>query len=286
MKRNLCKEICRNGTKKWSSEYLTNWSPPRGSRTRSDFCWLPPQLSTPSWSPVTRLQTGLRLKSTSLTCKSPSPAKELPVTSSTVSLPQHCSLEAGSNSPASWFKERFKVSKLMRGDMSGSVASWFKDTSSSFKLFKESKGGRPVSCKHFKFKESFDSRFVYLIPFQYKGGQICQVDHFSWQGRQTSMAHLQFEVYKCQIKCLTTSKKLSGLSENIFRSMPFFSTLSSTLLPVNTSSLLPSWVVSVREGVRMKKTFLNGHCPYRSYPPLPRGATGNVVLFSAVKNDI
>ena len=29
---------------------------------------------------------------------------------------------------------------------------------------------------------------------------------------------------------------------------------------------------AVREGVQMKKTFLNGHCPYRSYPPpSPRG---------------
>ena len=36
----------------------------------------------------------------------------------------------------------------------------------------------------------------------------------------------------------------------------------------------------LREGVhRRKKTFLNGHCPDRSDPPLPRGATGNVVLF-------
>ena len=35
----------------------------------------------------------------------------------------------------------------------------------------------------------------------------------------------------------------------------------------------------VREGVQTKKTFLNGHCPDRSDPPLPRGATGNVVLF-------
>ena len=40
------------------------------------------------------------------------------------------------------------------------------------------------------------------------------------------------------------------------------------------------WIIhaKVREGVQMKKTFLNGHCPYRSYPP-PGGATGNVVLF-------
>ena len=91
-----------------------------------------------------------------VTWSSPSPAKELPVTSRTASLLQHCSLEVGSNSPASWFKERFKVSKLARGDMSGSEASWFKDTSSSFKLFKESKGGRPVNCKHLKFKENLD----------------------------------------------------------------------------------------------------------------------------------
>ena len=34
----------------------------------------------------------------------------------------------------------------------------------------------------------------------------------------------------------------------------------------------------IREGVQMKKTFLNGHCPDRSYPPPPRGATSNVVL--------
>ena len=28
---------------------------------------------------------------------------------------------------------------------------------------------------------------------------------------------------------------------------------------------------SIREGVHRKKTFLNGHCPDRSYPPSPRG---------------
>ena len=38
-------------------------------------------------------------------------------------------------------------------------------------------------------------------------------------------------------------------------------------------------MVALREGVQMKKMFLNGHCPDRSYPPPPRGATGNVVLF-------
>ena len=32
-----------------------------------------------------------------------------------------------------------------------------------------------------------------------------------------------------------------------------------------------NFFILIREGVQMKKTFLNGHCPYRSYPPLPAG---------------
>ena len=43
---------------------------------------------------------------------------------------------------------------------------------------------------------------------------------------------------------------------------------------------------AVREGVQMKKTFLNGHCPYRSYPPPRAGQRATWSFFSAVKNDI
>ena len=32
--------------------------------------------------------------------------------------------------------------------------------------------------------------------------------------------------------------------------------------------------IQVREGVQMEKTFLNGHCPYRSYPPPPGRGNG------------
>ena len=53
-----------------------------------------------------------------------------------------------------------------------------------------------------------------------------------------------------------------------------------TLAPIFSSQNYFRWkYLDVREGVQMKKTFLNGHCPDRSYPPPPRGATGNVVLF-------
>ena len=39
-------------------------------------------------------------------------------------------------------------------------------------------------------------------------------------------------------------------------------------------------ILYLREGVYSEKTFLNGHCPDRSYPPR---ATGNVVLFRPSK---
>ena len=55
-----------------------------------------------------------------------------------------------------------------------------------------------------------------------------------------------------------------------------------------SSSQLP-WPTFLREGVRMKKTFLNGHCPYRSHPPHPPPRAGQRAtwsFFSAVKNDI
>ena len=142
---------------------------------RSDFCLRLPQPSTPFLHPAkSQISAGdiqfIAYKHVLITCSSPSPAKELPVTSSTASLAQHCNLEAGSNSPASLFNDRFKVSKLARGDMSGSVASWFKETSSSFKLFKVSRGGKLVNwTKHLKQLNIYGKLFSFTwFPFSTK----------------------------------------------------------------------------------------------------------------------
>ena len=113
------------------------------------------------------------------TCKSPSPINELPVTSNTASLVQPWSLDSGPSSPSSLFKERFKVSKLAREDMSGKVVNWFNETSKSFKLVKESKGGRLFICKIVLRTQI--SLNCYLISFQHKGCQIRQIGHFNRQ---------------------------------------------------------------------------------------------------------
>ena len=170
----------KNEFKYWKGfgqkQHLANWLLLRGSRMRSDFCWRLPQPSTPFLHPAkSQISAGdiqfIAYKHVLITCSSPSPDKELPVTSSTASLAQHCNLEAGSNSPASLFNDRFKVSKLARGDMSGSVASWFKETSSSFKLFKVSRGGKLVNCtKHSILKATqylWKTLLCHLISFQH-----------------------------------------------------------------------------------------------------------------------